>query len=187
MRGEARGGGYTCEDVCGHACLKERGPLFDKKGKRVCFCWQFKGQISSPFYKTLENHIPTNKNWNSTMKKDWRRLNSKHLRRLSGPWWRISKDCCVIKPPITGYCVRFLMLRVFPFTPLRSAVEPISVLQVCLIASWLEHSAGHRRPCVSDKQSNGGLYFSTDFNEHVGKKDSRFHCFLLAPCRLLGC
>lgn len=63
MRGEARGF-YTCEDVCGHACVKERGPLFDKRGKRVCFCWQFKGQISSLFYKTFRNHIPTKQKLN---------------------------------------------------------------------------------------------------------------------------
>lgn len=186
MHGEA-GGVYTCEDVCGHACVKERGPLFDKRGKRVCFCWQFKGQISSLFYKTFRNHIPTKQKLNLN---DDIRLKTFKFKTVKTAVWSAVENIRygrVIKPPITGYCVRFLMLRVFPFTPLRSAVEPISVVQVCLIASWLEHSAGHRRPCVSDKQSNGGLYFSTDFNEHVGKKDSRFHCFLLAPRRLLGC
>lgn len=72
-----------------------------------------------------------------------------------------------------------LCVRAFLHT-FRSVVEPVSVVLLCLIASWLEHSAGHCWLCLQQTK-HGRLYFSTDFNERAGTRSLKRQQISLLP------
>lgn len=55
-----------------------------------------------------------NINWTITMKKRPKTFEFETLKTAEWSVVESLQDGCVIKPPITGYCVRILILRVFP-------------------------------------------------------------------------